>query len=141
MNAAPASPAAPPADDLYKTALGDYMAAKYKLASSEFDSVIQNYPDNPLSGNSYYYLAEIDYRAGRYSEAIKSYDAVIEKYAASNKVPVSRLHKGQALIALKQRDAGIRELRLLIQRYPNSPEAMQARSKLSGMGVTVSARR
>jgi len=140
-NAAPASPAAPPADELYKTALGDYMAAKYTLASSEFGSVIQNYPDNPLAGNSYYYRAEISYRAGRYSDAVKDYDAVINNYPASNKVPVSRLHKGQALIALKQRDAGIRELRLLIQRYPNSPEAMQARSKLSGMGVTVSARR
>ena len=31
----------------------------------------------------------------------------------------------------------IRELRALIQRFPNSPEAMQARSKLSGMGIPV----
>ena len=141
MTPAIASPAAPPADDLYKTALGDYMAAKYKLASSEFGDVIKNYPDNPLAGNSYYYRAEIDYRTGRFADAIKAYDAVINQYPASNKVPVSRLHKGDALFALKQRDAGIRELRLLIQRFPNSPEAMQARSKLSGMGVTVTARR
>jgi len=141
MTPAIASPAAPPADDLYKAALGDYMAAKYKLASSEFGDVIKNYPDNPLAGNSYYYRAEIDYRTGRFADAIKAYDAVISQYPASNKVPVSRLHKGDALFALKQRDAGIRELRLLIQRFPNSPEAMQARSKLSGMGVTVTARR
>jgi tol-pal system protein YbgF len=136
-----ASPAAPPADELYKTALGDYMAAKYNLASSEFGDVVKHYPDNPLAGNSYYYQAEIDYRAGRYTQAVKAYDAVIEKYPASNKVPVSRLHKGQALIALKQRDAGVHELRTLIQRFPNSPEAMQARSRLSGMGVPIAARR
>lgn len=135
------SPAAPPVDDLYRTALGDYMAAKYKLASSEFGEVIKNYPDNPLSGNSYYYRAEIDYRAGRYTDAVKEYDAVINNYPASNKVPVSRLHKGQALLQLKQREEGIRELRGLIQRFPNSPEAMQARSRLSGMGVTVTPRR
>lgn len=147
MSAAPApsdnsgAPAAPPADELYKSALNDYMAAKYNVASSEFGEVVKNYPDNPLSGNSYYYQAEINYRSGRYADAIKAYDAVINNYPASNKVPVSRLHKGMALIALKQRDEGVRELRLLIQRFPNSPEAMQARSKLSGMGVTVSARR
>jgi tol-pal system protein YbgF len=135
------TPAAPPADDLYKTALGDYMAAKYTLASSEFGDVIKNYPDNPLSGNAFYYQAEIEYRAGRYTQAITAYDSVIVKYPASNKVPVSRLHKGEALIALKQKDAGIHELRLLIQRFPNSPEAMQARSRLSGMGVTVTAKR
>jgi tol-pal system protein YbgF len=133
----PAGPAVPPADELYKTALGDYMAAKYSLASSEFGDVVKNYPDNPLSGNSYYYQAEIDYRGGRYAAAIKSYDSVLEQYSDSNKVPVAHLHKGMALIALNQKEAGVREFRTLIQRFPNSPEAMQARSKLSGMGVTV----
>ncbi len=128
------------ADELYKTALGDYMAAKYALAASEFGDVVKNYPDNPLSGNSYYYQAEIDYRGGRYADAVKAYDSVLQQYSDSNKVPVSHLHKGMALIALNQKDAGVREFRTLIQRFPNSPEAMQARSKLSGMGVTVTPR-
>jgi tol-pal system protein YbgF len=126
-----------PADELYKSALGDYMAAKYTLASSEFGDVVKNYPDNPLSGNSYYYQAEIEYRGGRYANAIKAYDSVMTQYPDSNKVPVSHLHKGMALVALNDKDGGVREFRTLIQRFPNSPEAMQARSKLSGMGVTV----
>jgi TolA-binding protein len=140
MAAAPAAtegPAAPPADELYKTALGDYMSAKYALSASEFADVTKFYPDNPLSGNSFYYQAEIDYRGGRYPAAVKAYDSVLQQYPDSNKVPVAHLHKGMALIALKDNDGGIREFRTLIQRFPNSPEAMQARSKLSGMGVTV----
>ena len=136
-----ATPAVPPVDELYKTALGDYMSAKFALASSEFGDVAKFYPDNPLAGNSFYYQGEIDYRAGRYPDAIKSYDNVINQFPDSNKVPVSRLHKGMALIALKQNDPGVRELRTLIQRFPNSPEAMQARSKLSGMGIPVTPRR
>lgn len=138
---APSTPAAPPVDDLYKTALGDYMGAKYQLASSEFSDVIRYYPNHTLSGNASYYQGEIAYRAGHYEDAIKNYDRVIEQFPDNSKVAVSHLHKGQALIALKQNDAGVRELRALIQRYPNSPEAMQARSKLSGMGVTVTPRR
>jgi len=141
LAAEPASPAVPPADDLYKTALGDYMAAKYALAASEFSDVVKNYPDNPLSGNSFYYQAEIDYRDGRYQSAIKSYDSVLQQYPDSNKVPVSHLHKGMALIAIKQTDAGVKEFRTLIQRFPNSPEAMQARSKLSGMSIPVTPKR
>jgi TolA-binding protein len=135
--AAPTGPAVPPADDLYKTALGDYMAAKYALAASEFSDVVKYYPDNPLSGNSFYYQAEMDYRDGRYPAAIKFYDSVLQQYPDSNKVPVSHLHKGMALIALKETDAGVKEFRTLIQRFPNSPEAMQARSKLSGMSIPV----
>jgi tol-pal system protein YbgF len=113
------------------------MGAKYQLASSEFSDVAKFYPDHPLAGNAFYYQAEIAYRAGKYQDAIKDYDRVLEQYPDNNKVPVSHLHKGQALLALKQNDAGVRELRALIQRFPNSPEAMQARSKLSGMGVPV----
>jgi len=137
----PAAPTAPPVDDLYKTALGDYMGAKYPLASSEFFDVVKYYPEHTLAGNASYYQGEISYRAGRYQDAIKDYDKVLEQFPDNNKVPVSHLHKGQALIALKQNDAGVRELRALIQRFPNSPEAMQARSKLSGMGITVAPKR
>ncbi len=132
--------APPPADELYKTALGDYMTAKYALASSEFGDVVKFYPENPLAGNSYYYQAEIEYRGGKYPAAVKHYDLVLEQFPDSSKVPVAHLHKGQALIALKQTEAGVRELRLLIQRFPASPEAMSARSKLSGMGIPVTPR-
>ena len=136
-----ADAAAPPADELYKTALGDYMSAKYSLAASEFGDVIKYYPDNPLAGNAYYYHAEIEYRAGKYAQAIKDYDRVLEQFPDSNKVPVAHLHKGQALVETKQTDAGVREYRALIQRFPNSPEAMSARSKLNGMGVAITPRR
>jgi TolA-binding protein len=42
-----------------------------------------------------------------------------------------------ALIQLNQKDAGAHELRSLIQRYPQTPEAVQARSKLNAMGIRV----
>jgi tol-pal system protein YbgF len=138
---AQAAAQAPAVDDLYKSALGDYMAAKYSLAAGEFADVIRYYPDHSLSGNSFYYLGEIDYRAAKYEEASKDYDMVLQHFPESNKVPASRLHKGQALFELHQNDGAVREFRTLIARYPSSPEAMLARSKLSGMGITVTPRR
>ena len=140
-NDTPAGTPAPPANVLYQTALSDYMGAKYSLAFSEFGDVIRNYPDDNLAGIAYYYQAEIDFRYGRYQDAITRYSKVIQQFPGSSKVPVSHLHKGQALIELKQKDEGIREYRALIQRFPNSAEATQARSRLSGMGVTVTPRR
>ncbi len=142
MAAAPANTSsAAPVEDLYKAALGDYMAAKYSLSAGEFADVIRYYPDNTLSGNSFYYLGEIDYRAAKYDEATKDYDMVLDHFSANNKVPAARLHKGQALLALKQNDAAVREFRGLIQRFPNSPEASLARTKLSGLGIATPPRR
>ena len=129
--------ASAPAADLYKSAYGDYMSAKYGLATSEFGDIIRSYPDDTLSGNAYYYLGEMEYRQAKYAAAAKDYDHVLEQFPDNNKIPAAHLHKGQALIELKQTDAGIRELRALIQRFPASPEALQARSKLNTLGVPV----
>jgi tol-pal system protein YbgF len=134
------TPSGPPVGDLYNTALSDYMAAKYPLATNEFNGVIRTYPDDPLAGNAYYYLGEIDYRAGKFAAAIKDYDHVIDGFPDSPKTAVAHLHKGQALIATKQTEEGIHEFRMLIQRFPNSAEAALARSRLNGMGVSVASK-
>ena len=90
----PSKLAAPAPTALYKTALSDYMAAHYALASTEFAEIIRSSPADPLAGNSFYYLGEIDYRAGKYATAIKDYDRVLTQFPNNAKVPVSHLHKG-----------------------------------------------
>lgn len=132
--AAPAGPAntgGPSASEMYRTAYGDYMAGKNSLATSEFQDLIKAYPDDNLSGNAYYYIGEMDLRSGRHTEAIKDYDHVLEHYPDNSKIPAAHLHKGDALVAAHQNAAGIREYRALIQRFPNSPEAAQAKAKIS----------
>ncbi len=48
---------------------------------------------------------------------------------------IFRLKKGFALIQQGKKDGGVHELRLLIQRHPQTPEASQARAKLTAMGI------
>ena len=133
------SPQAPPVDQLYQSALRDYNSAKYAVSASEFGDVIHYYPQDPLAGNAQYYLGEINYRQGKYADAVKYYDAVLEQYAGNSKAPAAELRKGQSLIAMGQKDAGVRELRTLVQRYPQTPEAQEGRSKLNAMGVRITA--
>jgi tol-pal system protein YbgF len=118
--------------------LRDYNAAHYDVASSEFSDVLQYYPNDPLAGNAQFYLGEIAYRQQKYKDAVKAYNAVLENFAGSPKAPAAQLRKGLALLQLNQRDSGIHELRSLIQRYPQTPEALQARSKLNALGVRIS---
>jgi TolA-binding protein len=119
------------AGDLYRTAYSDYMSAKYPLAASEFSDLVKAYPDDNLSGNAYFYIGEIDTRTQKLTAAVKSYDQVLERYPDNSKIPAAHLHKAYALLAMKQTDKGALELRALIQRFPNSPEASQARARLS----------
>ena len=130
---AQAAPAAAPVGDLYRTAYGDYIAAKYPLATSEFQELAQAYPDDNLSGNAYFYMGEIDLRTQKPTAAVKMYDRLIEHFPDNVKIPAAHLHKAEAIIAMKQTDGASRELRTLIQRFPNSPEAATARTRLNNL--------
>jgi TolA-binding protein len=125
--------AQPSAGDMYRGAYADYISARYALASSEFTDLIKAYPDDNLSGNGYYYLGEMQMRTHHPSLAIKDYDEVLTRYVDNAKVPAAQLHKAQALIETHQNEAAERELHSLIQRFPVSPEASQARAKLNGL--------
>jgi len=106
-------------------------------AAPPLKDVLHYYPMDDLAGNAQFYLGEIAYRQLNFSDAVKSYNAVLEGFPGSPKAPAAQLRKGLALLQLNKRDAGVHELRTLIQRHPQTPEAAQARTKLNSMGVRI----
>jgi Uncharacterized protein conserved in bacteria len=138
-SATPAMNQAPPLQDTFQSGLRDFSAGRYQVAVGEFQDVIHYYPLDDLAGSAQFYLGEIAYEQKHYDDAINAYNAVLEGFAGNPKAPTAQLHKGLALLATSKRDAGIHELRLLIQRHPRTPEAASARSKLNGMGVRTTA--
>jgi tol-pal system protein YbgF len=132
---APAANVAPPLKDTFQAGVRDYNAAHYSVAASEFQDVLHYYPMDDLAGSAQFYLGEIAYRQLDFADAVKAYNAVLEGFPGSPKAPAAQLRKGLALLQLNKKDAGIHELRLLIQRHPQTPEAAQARSKLNSLGV------
>jgi tol-pal system protein YbgF len=137
---APVVPQTPPLKETFQSGVSDYNAAKYEVASGEFQDVIHYYPMDDLAGTSQFYLGEIAYRQKNYADAVKAYNAVLEGFPGNAKAPAAQLRKGLALLQLNKKEAGITELRLLIKRHPQTPEAAQAKSKLSTLGVHSTAR-
>ena len=131
---------APPPDVLYNNALRDYNGNKNELALQEFSDYIKFYPNTDLAGNCYYYLGEIQFRQGNYQQASESYDQVLQNFPSGNKAASAQLKKGFSLVELGKQDDGVSELRHLVQRYPHSPEALQARDRLRKLGVSTSGR-
>jgi tol-pal system protein YbgF len=136
----PAAPQAPPLQETFQAGVRDYNAARYGLAAGEFQDVLHYYPLDDLAGTAQFYLGEIAYRQQNYTDAISAYNAVLEGFPGNPKAPAAQLRKGLALLQINKHEAGISELRLLIKRHPQTPEAAQARTKLNGMGVRISAR-
>ncbi len=131
---------APPPDVLYNNALRDYTGGKNDLASQEFSDYLKFYPNTDLAGNCYFYLGEIQFRAQNYQQAVQSYDQVLQNFPSGNKAASAQLKKGFALIELGKQDDGVAELRHVVQRYPHSPEALQARERMRKLGVSSTGR-
>jgi tol-pal system protein YbgF len=131
---------APPPDVLYNNALRDYNGGKNDLALQEFSDYVKFYPNTDYAGNCYFYMGEMQFKQGNYQQAVQSYDQVLQNFPSGNKAASAQLRKGFALIELGKQDDGVAELRHLIQRYPRSTEAVQARERLRKLGVSTAAR-
>ncbi len=140
--AAPGTPGAdqaPPLQETLQAGERDYSAGKYDVAQGEFQDVVHYYPLDDLAGTAQFYLGEIAYQRKDYATAISAYNRVMEGFSGNAKAPAAQLHKGYALLAEDKHEEGIHELRSLIQRHPQTPEARAARSKLTALGVKVTA--
>jgi TolA-binding protein len=135
INNMPQAMQAPPLKETFQGAMRDFNAGRYQLAASEFGDVVHYYPLDDMAGTSQFYLGEIAYEQKRYDDAINDYNAVLEGFSGNAKAPTAQLHKGLALLALNKRQEGVDELRELIRRHPQTPEAARARTKLAGMRV------
>jgi tol-pal system protein YbgF len=130
-----AAASAPPPDVLYNNAVRDYNGNKNDLATQEFSDYVKFYPNTDLAGNCYFYLGEVQFRQGNYQQAAQSYDQVLQNFPTGTKAASAQLKKGFALIELGKQEDGVVELRHVIQRYPKSNEALQARERLRKLGV------
>lgn len=135
---APSTPGAPPvpdADSLYNQGLSYYTGGQYDLSIQSFQDYLKYYKDTDRASNAQFYIGECYYSQKDYKRAIEAYDLCSEKYPTGNKAAAAQLKKGYSLLSLEEKTAGVRELRSVIQRFPDSPESELARQRLKKLGI------
>ena len=127
-----AFPSGPPPRELYSQSYADYARGNYDLAIQGFTQY-QRHPAAAadLVDNAQYWIGESYYGKKAYGEAIAAWDALFRDYPSSDKLPDGRVKKGMALEKMGRRRDALREYRVVIDRYPNSPAARIARDRLN----------
>ena len=134
----PAKAGPPSPEELYNAAYGDFLKGSYDLSRQGFEEYLKNYPDTELSDNAQYWIGESYYAQRKFAEAVKAFDRVMQDYPRGDKVAAAALKKAYCLLESKNTEAGIRELRLLIVKYPSSDSAQLAKDRLNSLGFPVS---
>jgi tol-pal system protein YbgF len=136
-SAAPAgtgsAPAAAPdanAQAAYDTAFKALRGGDYAQASRGFRSFIQQYPDNTLTPNAWYWLGESYYVTMNYPVALEAFQRLLSQFPQSEKASDALLKVGYSQLELKQIDAGKATLQQVTSKYPDSRAASLAQERL-----------
>jgi tol-pal system protein YbgF len=140
--AAPApAPAATGPDTLgpvqrYQLAFEALRAADYPKAITGFDDMIARYPDHALATNARYWLGRSLVLQQDHARAVDAFAAALAGPLESARVPDAMLRKAQSELQLGRRDAASATLQQLIERFPDSEPARQARGLLTQAGTS-----
>ena len=121
---------APPPDVLYNNALRDYNGGKNDLAVQEFNDYIKFYPNTDLAGNHTSIWPKFSSRPAITRKQSRTTIWSCRISPAETRLPPRNSRKDIALLELGKEDEGTQELKHVIQRYPRTTEATQARERL-----------
>lgn len=130
--AAPAAAASDASDPrvLYQQAQKSFANDDFAGALSQFDAYLGQFPNNDLSANAQFWKAKCLYNLNRYDESVKSFEQLRSNFPSSTKVPFAMHNQAVAHSRLGQTAEAERLMEAVIEQYPVSPAADQARADL-----------
>jgi tol-pal system protein YbgF len=117
----------------YDRAFDSLKQGKYAEASRQFASFIRTYPDGELVDNATYWLGESYYVTQNYKIALDTFQQLLSRYPSSGKSADALLKVGYCHHELGDSRKAQETLRSVIQRYPETPVARLAQSRLRAL--------
>ena len=104
---------------------------RYEQATAAFRDFLKQYPDGRYAHIAQYWLGEAAYARRDFNQAIKDYQALLDNHPRSAKRAEAMLKIGYSYQELKKPAESKKMMERLIELYPNSTEAGQARNQLT----------
>jgi tol-pal system protein YbgF len=105
----------------------------YKVAISRFKDFLKKHSKSKLADNAQYWIGECHYALREFDQAIVEFDAVRRRYPQGDKVPAAVLKQGFAFAELGEKVNARLVLQELVEKYPQSPEASKAKTRLKAL--------
>jgi len=119
----------------------DYQAAfnllkdgKYGEASSALKDFIAKYPQHELAPNAMYWLGEAHYVQRDFPAALAAFEGLLKDYPGNRKTPDALLKIGYCQAELKRTGEARTTLARVIEEFPDSQAAAEAKARLDRLG-------
>ena len=133
------------ASDLYQTAYIDFTRGHYNLAIAAFREYVRLYPGTPLAEKAQYWIGESHFSLARAHQArgeseravqeleraVQEFRKVVIAYPRGDRVPAALYKEAVALAELGQVQLAEARLQFLLDQFPSTEEAAQAKDELA----------
>ena len=149
----PSGPAPAPADDgaskrgasaeevqAYRAAFAAWQRNDTDACIDQFRQFLQAHPTSIYADDSAYWMADCYFKKGDYKTAVLRFDDVVARYPKGNKAADALYRHGESLVRLGPgySKAALRAFERVIEEYPESPRATEARKQIELLGGTPS---
>ncbi|MFK8014694.1 MAG: tol-pal system protein YbgF [Gammaproteobacteria bacterium] len=118
----------------YQQAFALLQERRYDEAQISFGRFIEQFPENALVDNAYYWLGETGYVSGDFDAAIDSFNEVVDRFPDSSKVSDALLKIGFSQYEKKEFTAARKTLTKVVDGYADTTAARLAAQRLEQMG-------
>lgn len=115
---------------LYSYAYELFKAGKLFESKAKFEEFLALYPNDELSDNAMYWIAEVYYTNNEYQKTIETLEELIKKYPNENKVPDAYVKIALAKSKLGDIEGAKEILKKVITNYPDTNAANVAKERL-----------
>jgi len=115
----------------YMQAFGLFSADNYAAAAEAFKSFIASHPEGEYAANARFWLGECYFSTGRYQEAIESFTKVLDMNPSAGRAADAMLKIGLSWKILDEPAKSSAAMRTVVDNYPESRAAAQARQHLN----------
>jgi tol-pal system protein YbgF len=126
------TPGGPEAE--YQAAFTLMKDGKYDEAVQALQGFVSRNPQHELAPNAMYWLGEAYYVRRDYPSALAAFQGLLKDYPGNRKTPDALLKVGYCQVELKQTGPARTTLARVVQEFPDTPAAAEAKARLERIG-------
>ncbi len=116
---------------LYNQAYGDFVQGNFDLAIEGFTAYVSTYPAGDRVPDALLNIGDAYAASNRLPQAVGAFTRVINDHADSDKVPSALYKRARVELAMQEKENAVADLRNIVEKFPQSPEAVLARGELN----------
>jgi tol-pal system protein YbgF len=122
----------------YRAAFAAWQRNDTDACIDQFRQFLQAHPTSIYADDSAYWMADCYFKKGDYKTAVLRFDDVVARYPKGNKAADALYRHGESLVRLGPgySKAARRAFERVIEEYPDSPRAVEAKKQIELLGGT-----